>query len=265
MRRIGLSAASATVILFTAMSLPAAGAMRASVTNFPNPSWAGYSVAFTNTQDTPLSASGAWTVPSVNCTANGKPISGEVAVWPGLGGTSSDDLAQIGTDSQCINGKATYWAWYEFVPSQSKAIHITGNGKYPVSAGDSIRATVTEQGAGYFALQIWNDSRSWYYPVLHLDQSAHSTPLTAEWIVEDPGNQTWPQFTRNVVFKNCTWVQNGPQAPLSSGTSLTKYTIVTDTPIVQFPKDITGDPASGGTAFSVQWSRGSSTFWPWSD
>lgn len=121
--------------------------------NITNSDWSGYSVSFPNAQASDvIGVTGNWTVPSVTCTKNGSPISGEVAVWDGLGGANSTNtLEQIGTNSQCINGKAKYWAWYEFPPAA--AVHITQNGKYPISPGDAMRADVTDQGYGYFVLK----------------------------------------------------------------------------------------------------------------
>ena len=213
--------------------------------------WAGYSIDFTNPKNTPLSVSAAWTIPKVSCTNNGTPISGQVAVWDGLGGVySGNTLEQIGTDSQCIKGKAKYWPWYEFPPQNP--IHIDKNGKYSVSYGDSMRAAVTDQGAGQFALQLWDDTKHWYYPVLWINRSSSAVPRTGEWIVEDPAGAAWPQFTNNVVFKNCYWVQNGPQAALRVGDNITRYTIYT-TGLLSQPKDVTWDPAPDRTDFAVQW------------
>ena len=213
--------------------------------------WAGYSIDFTNPQNTPLSVSAAWTIPKVSCTNNGTPISGQVAVWDGLGGVySGNDLEQIGTDSQCIKGKAKYWAWYEFPPQNP--VPINKSGKYPVSYGDSMRAAVTYQGAGQFALQLWDDTKHWYYPVLWINHSSNAVPRTGEWIVEDPAGATWPQFTNNVVFKNCYWVQNGQRTALRFGVNITRYTIYT-TGLLPQPKDVTWDPAPDRTDFAVQW------------
>lgn len=111
-------------LLITALGatwLPTAAHAGVARVNAPvlNNVWGGYTVSFVNPdpQNYPLAVSTAWTVPAVSCTRNLLPISGEVSVWAGLGGTGSNDLEQTGTDSQCINGKAMYWAWEELVPS----------------------------------------------------------------------------------------------------------------------------------------------------
>ena len=214
--------------------------------------WGGYSINFTNTQATPLSVSGAWTVPSVSCKRNGSSISGQVAVWDGLGGVNAgNNLEQIGTDSQCISGKVKYWAWYEFPPANPYPIMKDGN--YPISPGDAMRADVTDQGSGYFVLRIFDDTKGWYYVKIWINQNASATPQTGEWIVEDPGNQTFPQFY-NVVFTNCYWVQNGPQEDLSIGSNLTQYTIIQ----ANFPykqKETTLDIFPDDTDFAVYWNH----------
>jgi len=70
-------------------------------------------------------AEASWTVPKVSCAAGSN---ARAAVWVGAWGsnTSIDDktawLPQIGTDSQCINGKAYYLLTWEM------ETHVTGGG-----------------------------------------------------------------------------------------------------------------------------------------
>ena len=55
---------------------------------------------------------------AVACTANSQPTYS--AYWVGLGGggQQSSALEQIGTQADCsTSGTATYYAWYELVPS----------------------------------------------------------------------------------------------------------------------------------------------------
>lgn len=224
-----------------------------------NLTWGGYITSFTNPQNTPISVSAAWAVPSISCTRNGTAISGYLYVWDGLGGyQSGNNLEQIGTASQCINGSATYWAWYEFVPSMSSPYHIINDGNYPISAHDAMRADITEQGSGYFVLRIFDDTKGWYYPKIWIDQSSNAIPQTGEWIVEHPANGSlpFPKFKQDIVFTNCYWVQNGPQQPLNTGSNLTRATIYTvgsgNQPVLPL-KELTYDIQQDGTDFSVHW------------
>lgn len=233
-----------------------------------NLTWGGYITSFTNPQNTPISVSGAWTVPSVTCTRNGKPITGYFYVWDGLGGypDPSRYLEQIGTTSQCNNGKAIYWAWYELVPSQPHPVPITNGANYPVSAGDAMRADVTEQGSGYFVLRIFDDTKgtAWggtgVYTKIWIDHSSNAIPQTGEWIVEHAANGSlpFPKFNHDIVFTKCYWVQNGPQQPLNTGSNLIRATIYTvgpgnpPSPVLP-PKELTNDVQQDGTDFSVHW------------
>jgi len=219
-----------------------------------NAVWGGYSINFTNPdpQNDPLAVSGSWTVPSVTCIVNGQKISGEVAVWPGLGGTGSNTLEQTGTTSQCSNGTASYWAWWETYPSKPP-VNISTNGKDLVSPGDSMTGAVTEQGPGYFVMQLWDNTKKWYNVALWQAQySSTTTPQTADWVVEDFNHATFPQFKSNIVFTSCTWVKDGSTKALISGKSLNNYTVVNAQGI---GKENTGPVAANGSSFYVQWLR----------
>ena len=55
---------------------------------------------------------GSWVVPTVSTKTNGYS-----SVWVGIDGYSSSTVEQIGTEEDVVNGKATYYAWYEMYPS----------------------------------------------------------------------------------------------------------------------------------------------------
>ena len=67
------------------------------------------------------SVTGTWTVPVANCTS--APNS-SAAFWVGLGGSSdaATGLEQTGTGSDCSNGTAKYYAWYEILPAASRQV-----------------------------------------------------------------------------------------------------------------------------------------------
>jgi len=268
--RMLVSAASTlALVVYGAVWLPTAARAQTTIIYKTSPNWAGYIINYTNPDpnNDPLGASGAWNVPQVSCTKNGKAISGQVAAWVGLGGaTTGNTLEQIGTTSQCTNGSATYWAWYEFPPAAPVHINTqtTTNanckGKSPIAPGDDMQADVVDQGFGQFALQIWDNTKNWYCPVLWINQNSNAVPQTAEWIVEDPFNNkgqqmTWPQFQNGVAFIACTWTQDGATNPLYSGANLTNETIYKypqTVPIVY--KDNTETmTADVPEAFLVQW------------
>ena len=79
-----------------------------------NPSWSGYSVS--PAKGTLSGSTAVWRIPKVTCKSSGTQ---RAAVWDGLWGDNksikSGDawLPQIGTDSQCSNGQATYFIVYQ--------------------------------------------------------------------------------------------------------------------------------------------------------
>ena len=81
--------------------------------------------------------SGSWVVPTANSST-----SGYSAFWIGLGGASSTSTAleQVGTESDHVNRRATYVAWYELVPAARQPLALT------IHPGDHVAAKVTVHG-----------------------------------------------------------------------------------------------------------------------
>jgi len=86
----------------------------ATIPEYLTGNWSGYSGYPVNGYVTDAEAT--WTVPSVTCPSSGNP---RAAIWVGMwGGTTSIEdhqawLPQIGTESKCSGGKATYDAIWE--------------------------------------------------------------------------------------------------------------------------------------------------------
>src|SRR5262249_17178308 len=77
---------------------------------------------------------GLWIVPSVN--SQFKSINGFMSEWVGIDGNCvCNDLIQDGTEQQFTGGKATYYAWIEFIPQPELKIN-----NFPVLPGDVIYA-----------------------------------------------------------------------------------------------------------------------------
>jgi hypothetical protein len=254
-----------------AVALPAsASAGTKGVTPATDELWAGYFANYNNPDPNtdPMAVSGSWNVPKVSCTSNGKPITGQAAAWVGLGGDDAqfpgNNLEQIGTDSQCNKGIAHYWAWLEAPSAYTTVIRLnstdtippaTGEpgvdckGKAPVSAGDNMEATVTDQGFGQFAFQIWDTTKGWYCPALWEDSNANAVPDTAEWVVEDVYALNFPQF-KNVSFIGCDWTQNANTTPLFEASTITQLDIYNQS--LGVTKATTSNEISP-ESFLVQW------------
>jgi Peptidase A4 family len=168
MKRRGIPLA--VIVLVALSTAPAAFADTAQSSN-----WAGYAVHHRGVHFTRVT--GTWTQPRATCTRGQTTYS---SVWVGLGGyaLSSQALEQIGTESDCtVSGRAVSSAWFELVPSASRAIRMT------VNAGDRLRAGVTVSG-GEVTVTLSDLTR-------HTSFSKRLHPATvdttsAEWILEAP-------------------------------------------------------------------------------
>ena len=63
------------------------------------------------------------------------------ATWVGIGGVSSTDLIQAGTQAVVENGTVTYEAWYELLPQFQQVVPLTVHGGDTVSVSLSQTST----------------------------------------------------------------------------------------------------------------------------
>lgn len=134
--------------------------------------WSGY--AITGPKDSVTDAKGSWIVPSVNCGSTPNAYS---AMWVGIDGYNSNTVEQIGTESDCVNGVANNYAWFEFYPHNYYTIEST-----PIKAGDVISAEV-KYSTGTFIVSISVNHGAPFNTSTKLNQAQRSS---AEWIVEAP-------------------------------------------------------------------------------
>jgi hypothetical protein len=97
----------------------------------------------------------------------------------GIDGYSSNTVEQIGTDSDCQNGKPVYYAWFEFYPHPSFTINTL-----PIAAWDAISAEVKTDGKGMFTVTITKVSTGETFSTTTKMPSAAQS--SAEWIAEAP-------------------------------------------------------------------------------
>ncbi len=124
--------------------------------------WAGYLVMGGAQQVTAAIAS--WKVPAVSG-------NGYSSFWVGID-DDRNDLEQIGTMSQMVNGVATYFAWYEYLPSNWVTITST-----TIHPGDTIIGTVYEIGQSGTSYNIQVN----IYDVTQGDTQFHTTQWIANW------------------------------------------------------------------------------------
>ena len=157
--------------------------------------WAGYTASGNNFS----SVSGTWTVPTVSASASASAD----ATWVGIGGVTSQDLIQAGTQAIVQNGQTQYQAWLETLPQTSQTVPLN------VKAGDSITVTVSTQQSGQWLIYINNNSTGQNYQTTVQYNSSLSS---AEWVEEMPvGNTGFIPLDNfgGVNFSNATTVENG--------------------------------------------------------
>ena len=147
---------------------PAQPGTPASVTSSSS-NWSGYAA----NGGTFTSVTATWTVPTVAATS-----SGADATWVGIGGLTSNDLIQAGTQTM-VDGSGTveYSAWIEMLPQSSRNVPLS------VSAGDSVTVTITQQSGNDWLIAMKNNTTNGTYNVTVQYNSSNSS---AEWVQEAP-------------------------------------------------------------------------------
>ncbi len=216
--------------------------------------WSGYAV--NGTAGSVTLVQGSWTVPSVTCPSSGNTYA---AVWVGIDGFQSSTVEQTGTASDCVNGVASYSAWYEFYPSPSVKIGIS------VSPGDVVGARVWYASGTFKALIVDFTTHKSFTASKVVSSAARSS---AEYIVEAPevcllfrcelsklSNFGTVGFGSDYtgVSMTCALVMNGVPGSIGSfGSSVQKITMVS----ASNPAQVKAQPSAltpDGLAFTVQW------------
>jgi hypothetical protein len=160
-------------------AIPAASAAT-EVQQATSANWSGYvvggsSAGSSGTQFKSVSAS--WVQPTAKCTSG----SGYSAFWVGLGGAGQTEaLEQDGTEADCsANGTASYFAWYELVPSAPVKVNMA------VHAGDHISSKVTVDGTNVTMYLSDQTTGATFTKTLQMSDPDTSS---AEWIAEAPSS-----------------------------------------------------------------------------
>jgi hypothetical protein len=131
--------------------------------------WSGYAAS----GGTFTSVTGTWTVPTVSATS-----AGADATWVGIGGLTSSDLIQAGTQA-FVDGSGTvaYSSWIEMLPASSRPVPLS------VTAGDSVTVTITQQSGNDWLIAMKNNTTGGAYNITVQYSSSNSS---AEWVQEAP-------------------------------------------------------------------------------
>jgi hypothetical protein len=132
--------------------------------------WSGY--ATTDGSYTAISAS--WTVPQPALDGS----YGASAAWVGIGGVTTPDLIQAGTEEVVLaTGRIRYQAWIETLPLPARRVALT------VNPGDSISVSLEEQDPQSWHVSFTDNTTGEAYDQLVPYSSSHSS---AEWVEEAP-------------------------------------------------------------------------------
>ena len=219
-RHFNATLISSAVALALLLVQPAGAVLAQQQLNVPQGSaslnWAGYVAQSqtTNTINDYTSVTGTWTVPTVTASAANAAAStgsGQAdATWVGIGGVTSHDLIQAGTQAMVQNGAVVYNAWVETLPGYSQTISLQ------VQSGDSITTTLGQESAGVWRVTIVNNTTGQSYSATRAYNSSLSS---AEWVEEMVSN-TSAKFIPldsfgSVAFTNVSAAVNGTSESLA--------------------------------------------------
>jgi hypothetical protein len=137
------------------------------------------------------SVSSEWVIPYVQCPGGNYRYSDVIiAQWIGIDGWSNGTVEQLGSATQCFEGVAYYYVWYEMFPNgtvEEGTVDCINNNVDCPRPGDHISASVTATSAGNYTLSL----SDWTRPQESFSVTASCAPSTcvdssAEWIMERP-------------------------------------------------------------------------------
>ncbi|MCL5025136.1 MAG: hypothetical protein M1531_01370 [Chloroflexi bacterium] len=166
--------------------------------------WAGYAA----TSGTFTGVTGTWIVPQ----PVGSGGAGVGATWVGIGGVTSTDLIQAGTQDVSSGNQDQFQTWIEMLPQASQQVPVA------VVPGDSVTVSINEQGAGtgVWQISIKNNTNGQSYQQTVNYASSESS---AEWIEEAPSSGRGGILPLDnfgsVSFSGATAIRNGQTVDLS--------------------------------------------------
>lgn len=168
--------------LLTAGLLSGTGVATATPTAITDANWAGYADTLpSNSGYTIISASGYWTVPTVQSPAGSS--SAYSSFWVGIDGFNNKSLEQIGITADVLKGVPVYFGWWEMLtasttPPQQIITDVV------ISSGDKIGAGIVYNPATQAFNMLLEDVTSG--ASFTTTQTGDGTGMSAEWVAEDP-------------------------------------------------------------------------------
>ena len=196
--------------------------------------WSGYIASIAEY----AGVSGSWVIPQVNASS----LASGDATWVGIGGISSTDLIQSGTQAVVDSaGAIAYNAWYEILPNSSVDLPVS------VKPGDSVSVSIQQTSPGVWQISF-RDTTTGQNTAISVNYA--SSLSSAEWIEEMPmiGNGFLPlDDFGSVNFSNGYAIENGTQVSIASSGATAVTMINSNNMAVSVPSLLNPD----GASFSV--------------
>jgi large repetitive protein len=238
-----------------------ASSSKSAATSTTSSNWAGYAVETSLTSpsaDAVSSVSGTWQVPAVASSGRGAAYT---AVWVGIDGYSSSTVEQIGTESEIVNGRTVYYAWYEMYPDAMVTLDSV-----KINPGDTVSASVeyvtTGEHTGTFELTLTDATTNTSATVYQ--SAAGAERSSAEWIVEAPSSGSsilsLANFT-TVAFTNASATVDGTPGPIDDASwAAAKINMVSGTTTKATTSALTDSQATPATSsFTVAYGSATAT------
>lgn len=190
-----------TMPVAVSQSTPQSVTQEAAPASHISRNWAGY----VTEAGTFTGVTGTWVVPQVS-----GDVSGADATWVGVGGVSTHDLIQAGTQATVEdNGAIDYQAFWETLPSISQPFSLD------IHPGDTITTSVIKEPNGKWHITLANNTTNQKNEMV---VSYDSSLSSAEWIEEAPSgmHRTLPLDNFGTVsFQRATAIVNNKEVSLS--------------------------------------------------
>jgi hypothetical protein len=153
------------------------------ISTLTSPNWSGYVDTNHTKEGAFRNIAATWHVPEITsgfCASFQNNSMGLSSFWVGLDGDGSNTVEQTGTMSECYNGSAYYFDWWEMYPDTSVIVDS-------VNAGDEISAYVDYTGE-YYLLSLVDDTQDTSFSELESCPSGSTcNNYSAEAVAESPG------------------------------------------------------------------------------
>ena len=227
----------------TSTSQPNSNVTSAESTSNITSNWAGYAAE----SGTFTSVTGSWIVPTVNESGD----TSADAAWIGIGGISSDDLIQVGTQNIVTpDGQVQSSAFYELLPDTSQPLN-----EININPGDSISASINEVSSGQWTISLVDNTNGQSF---NQNVEYNSSLSSAEWIEEDPSDGTseipFDNFG-SINFSGALTTMNGKTENLNGSNAKAITMVNSDNQPLAESSGISND----GVSFSVTRTNASSS------